>query len=126
MRNDRYRDLETKIGDYFLYCDSINEGKTKLQKPYTMSGFLCYVGLTMSEFERLSQIKRHKALLESAKAKIEAFIEENALTGSLSCNASLNSLKYYFGWGEKQDKKSESEENDISISLSPEMTSLAR
>lgn len=126
-KKEKYSELEEKINDYFLYCDAENEGKKGIVKPYTLSGLLCYTGLTRSEFERLSKIKRHEALFKCAEAKIEAFIEENMLTGALSCNASLNSLKYNFGWGEKGDIDEEkSKGQHITVTLSPDMCELAR
>lgn len=125
MKSEKFQNLDEKIKDYFLLCDAVNEERGKLMKPYTMSGLLCHIGLSREEFEHLSSIKRHSRLIQSTKAKIESFIEENALTGALSCNASLNSLKNSFGWGEKQDKRDE-DTGAINITLSPEMQEIAR
>ena len=61
-----------------------------------------------------------------AKARIEAFIEENALTGELSINAAANSLKYNFGWGEKQYKSEQQETGCVTVTLSPEAADLAK
>lgn len=126
-KNEKFTELEKKIEEYFLFCDAENEGKKDIVKPYTLSGLLCHTGLTRAELERLSKIKRHEALFKRAEARIEAFIEENMLTGALSCNASLNSLKYNFGWGEKNDDDGEkSKGQHITVTLSPDMCELAR
>ena len=126
-RNSKFYDLEQRINDYFLYCDAVNESKNEIVKPYTLSGLLCYIGVSRQELEKISHIKRHEKLISRAKAKIEAFIEENALTGELSINAAANSLKYNFGWGEKADKdENESKSKSITVTLSPEMCELAK
>lgn len=128
MQNNRkYEDLQQRIDSYFVYCDSFNENdKCEIIKPYTLSGLLSHIGITKKEFDRLLTVKKYEKMLWSAKAKIEAFIEENALTGELSCNASLNSLKYYFGWGEKSEKGEESCTKHITVTLSDEMREIAR
>lgn len=126
-KNERFSELERRINDYFLYCDAHNEGKKNIEKPYTLSGLLCYTGLSRNEFQKISKIKRHEPIFRAALAKIEAFIEENMLTGALSCNASLNSLKYNFDWGEKSgDSDGNNDGRHITVTLSPEMRELAR
>lgn len=97
----KYADIENKISKYFDECDALNGDGKKLVKPYTLSGLICSLGVTRSEFEKLMKNKKYSEKLYGAKAKIEAFIEENALIGGLSANAAANSLKYNFGWGEK-------------------------
>ena len=86
---------------------------------------LCYLGVTRQEFAKLCKVKRHAAILSAAMSRIEAFTEENALCGVLSCNASLNSLKYNFGWGEKHEQDDEMCDG-ITVTLSPEITALAK
>ena len=116
-----------RINTYFELCDEFNMGKKDIVKPYTMSGLLCFCGLSRKEFEELSKNRRYTKAINEAKAKIEAFIEENMLTGALSCNASLNSLKYNFDWGDKGDKDcSDGVSKSITVTLSPEMRELAK
>lgn len=125
--NTKFCDLEQRINDYFLYCDAVNDSKDEIVKPYTLSGLLCYIGMSRKEFDKISNIKRHEKIISRAKAKIEAFIEENALTGELSINAAANSLKYNFGWGEKADKdENDAKNKSITVTLSPEMCELAK
>ena len=121
----RFEGLLDRIGEYFRLCDELNEGKKNIIKPYTMSGLLSYCGISRSEFDALRENKRYTKALGKANGKIEAFIEENMLTGALSCNASLNSLKYNFGWGEKQLKDEGDEAKSITVTLSPEIRELA-
>ena len=116
--------LEEKTDEYFRRCDSANDEQKNIIKPYTLSGLLSFTELSREEFEMLLKSKTHGESLCRAKGKIEAFIEENMLTGKLSCNASLNSLKYNFGWGEKE-RESEKNDRTITVTLSPEMNDLA-
>ena len=126
MRAQNTSRLEEKIKCYFDYCDSINgESQKAITKPYTLSGLLCFLGLSRSEFEAMSKKKRYSKIISFARAKIEAYIEENSLTGKLSCNASSNSLKYNFGWGEKQEREQQDTSKHITVTLSPDMKELA-
>ena len=117
--------LESDIVDYFSQCDAINQGQKNIIKPYTLSGLLCHLKITRSQFENMCKMRKYSIILIDAKAKIEAYIEENSLTGSLSANASSNSLKYNFGWGEKQDTSDTSMQN-IVISMQEDQKNLAQ
>lgn len=119
--------LEKRIEEYFDRCDAINEENSKkIAKPYTMSGLLFHIGLSKHEFEELLSNKKYAEILKSAKSRIEAFIEEKALSGELSNNASQGSLKYYFGWGEKEKNENETEECKIFITMSDEARELSQ
>ena len=124
-KNERFIDLEQRINDYFLYCDAVNESKEKMVKPYTLSGLLCYIGVSRQEFEKISKTKRYQKLISRAKSKIEAFIEENALTGELSISAATNSLKYNFGWGDTRHADTDEAEKSIKIILDGDLIRLA-
>lgn len=115
----KYCDLENKIQSYFDYCDELNCAGNDIVKPYTLSGLLSFLSITREEFAHLLKMRKYQRVLNSAMSKIEAYIEENSLTGGLSINASANSLKYNFGWGEhKCEPKGEDGDRDILISLS--------
>ena len=116
----QYRELSEK---YFSECDSVNsacEPKMPLAKPYTLSGLLCALGLTREAFYSLEKSRDGRQFVEYVLMKIEAFIEENALSGRLSASAAQSSLKYSFGWNEKEKTTDES----IKISLSDEAKKL--
>ena len=125
---EKIAEMEKKINDYFACCDSLNEenaNSKKIVKPYTLSGLLCYVGLTRHEFEKLLCRKRYADIFNRALSKIEAFTEEKALTGDLSASAASNTLKYNFGWNEaKSDDKSASS-GILKIVLDGELMKLA-
>ena len=123
----KYADIEKKIQKYFDECDALNGGEKKLVKPHTLSGLICSMGVTRAEFEKLMRNKKYAQKLYGAKAKIEAFIEENALIGGLSANAAANSLKYNFGWGEKTSTEEISTSaRSLIISLDRDAEILAR
>ena len=116
----RYKELAEK---YFSECDAVNstcEPKMPLAKPYTLSGLLCALGLTRDGFYSLEKTREGRQFVEFVLMKIEAFIEENALSGRLSASAAASSLKYSFGWNEKEKTSDE----PIKISLSDEAKKL--
>ncbi len=97
--------LCAKINEYFEMCDAANDSVSGkyAAKPYTLSGLLFY--LDMSEDE-LCELERQRSLcriIGSAKRRIEAYIEENALSGKLASTAAINSLKARFGWNDKTE-----------------------
>lgn len=118
-------ELEERIKEYFDYCDGKNLGKKDIIKPYTLSGLLCFLSLSRDEYTALLKNRRLSKIFSRASARIEAYIEENMLTGALSCNASLNTLKYSFDWGEKP-QFSEVGDGVLKVCLSQESKDLAR
>ena len=100
--------------------------KKKIVKPYSMSGFLYHTNLTKKEFEKLSGTRRFKDILKNAALKIEAYIEEKSLTGELSINASQASLKYYFGWGDKEVHTDTEVSRTLKVALSDDAKELAQ
>lgn len=128
MNNNSLRSgLEEKIEEYFGICDGVNlSNEKKIIKPYTMSGLLCHLGITKQEFDELLRKKQYAKVLRRASGRIEAYIEEKSLTGELSINASQGSLKYYFGWGAKEEVQTSGEGAVIKVLLSDETKRLAQ
>lgn len=122
--SEKYSNLDKKIEKYFAECDAKN--CEKIIKPYTLSGLLCHLKITRAQFEKMSKSRKYALVLCTAKARIEAFIEENSLTGGLSANASANSLKYNFGWGEKLSISSDEQTKSVIISLDDTARKYAR
>ena len=121
---DYYRKLARK---YFDECDAANAScsdKKPIARPYTLSGLLCALELSRDAFHQLEKTREGKRFVEYALMKIEAFIEENALAGRISANAAQNSLKYSFGWNEKE--KVQEDGKSITVSLSEEAKDLAK
>lgn len=114
----KYTPLSTyksRAEEYFRKCDEANStDKTKIVKPYTLSGLLCALGITKEQFFSLSKRRDGRELVNYLVLKIEAFIEENALSGKLSANAAVNSLKHSLGWN---DKSEEADSESITVTL---------
>ena len=109
---------------YFTECDKANSEcseKAPFAKPYTLSGLLCALELTREEFLSLSKSREGKKFTDAALMKIESFIEENALSGRLSSSAAQSSLKYSFGWN---DREKQTDRRNITVSLSEEARTL--
>ena len=108
--------------EYFCACDIENsKSGSKIIKPYTLSGLLCALGHTKEQSFSLGDSRDGRKLINHAILKIEAFIEENALSGKLSASAAANSLKYSFGWNEKMEPATD---NNFTVSLSEEASRL--
>lgn len=120
--------LQEKINEYFNLCDTINNAANDKEKhppkPYTLSGLLCHLDISEKQLFELEQSRLSRDLIMSAKRRIEAYIEENALNGKLTSTAAINSLKEHFDWSEKE-KVDDSKVTNIEISLDSETDSLA-
>ena len=120
------RGAKSRAAAYFEECDRENalcDAKQPLPKPYTFSGLLCALAMTRRDFADLCQTPGGRRFCNHALMKIEAFIEENALSGRLSATFAQGALKNSFGWGERQD--TEVEAPTVSISLSEDAADLA-
>ena len=124
---EKWENLEKRMQNYFDYCDALNEQDSKkIVKPYTVSGMLCYIGITKEEAKRLSQKKKYEHIFSTAMARIESCLEENSLNGNLSSNASMNYLKYHFDWCEKQPQEENENMRSITVYMSGDVQGLAR
>jgi hypothetical protein len=80
-------------------------------RPYTLSG-LCYaLGITKRQFKDLKTNKCFCDAVEMALLRIEAYIEENCMSGNFNGTFALAVLKENFGFGGDEG------ENDFSISF---------
>ena len=116
-----YRELADR---YFSQCDEMNsyyEPKASIVKPYTLSGLLCELGMSREAFRSLSKTREGRRFADYVLMRIEAFIEENALAGRISSSAAASSLKYSFGWNEKEKLQ---EDETVKICLSDEAKKL--
>ena len=116
--------LKQKIDAYFAECDAANESEKKTVKPYTLSGLLCFLDLSSEELDALCAHRSLRPVIGSAKRKIEAYIEENALSGKLSGRAAINSLKANFGWNDKGNEKADV--GSVEVVLSEEAAALGQ
>jgi hypothetical protein len=101
--------------DYCLSCTK------KKVKPYTVSGLCLALGITKKRFAILKKDKAFADAVEMALLKIEAYIEENSISGDIAGTLALALLKEHFGWGEKSD-----EAGTVTVLLSEEADLLAK
>lgn len=116
-------EYERRAKEYFDACDSANgmcDTKQPLVKPYTLSGLLCALSMTREEFSTLYNTRAGRRFASYVLMKIEAFIEENALSGRLSAAFAQGALKYNLGWGERERE----ETGKISVALSEDAARL--
>ena len=132
-------DFAKRAAKYFQECDkgcaSAACGKCELSfgdekcmdcdkkkmKPYTVSGLCLALGITKKRFSLLKSDKSFAEAVEMALLKIEAYIEENCISGDISGTLALALLKEHFGWGEKDDTP-----DTVTILMSEEAKKLAK
>jgi hypothetical protein len=83
----------------------------KKTKPYTLSGLCLALGITKRQFKDLKTNKCFCDAVEMALLKIEAYIEENCMSGNFNGTFALAILKENFGFG------SEDTERDFTVTL---------
>lgn len=83
-------------------------------RPYTLSGLCLALGITKRQFKDLKTNKCFCDAVEMALLRIEAYIEENCMSGNFNGTFALAVLKENFGFGEDEG------ESDFSISLAEE------
>lgn len=93
----------------------------KKTKPYTVSGLCLSLGITKRRFAVLKKDKSFSEAVEMALLKIEAYIEENCISGDIGGTLALALLKEHFGWGEKDDAP-----DTITVLMSEEANTLAK
>ena len=90
-------------------------------KPYTVSGLCLALGITKRKFSALKKDKSFADAVEMALLKIEAYIEENCISGDIGGTLALALLKEHFGWGEKDEVP-----DTITVLMSEEAETLAK
>lgn len=113
--------LEEKINEYFDSCfaPAYNDDGTPVinpatgnqmmyrTKPWTLSGLACHLGIDRKTLYNYSKNDKFFPTIKNARAKIEAYVEEQLFTPKIAAGVIFN-LKNNFGW---QDKPGEDEKN---------------
>ena len=76
--------------------------KKRRTKPYTLSGLCFALGITKRQFKGLKTNKCFCDAVELALLKIEAYIEENCMSGNFNGTFALAVLKENFGFGKEE------------------------
>ena len=124
MKSRSLSQIRKRAYAYFEECDrenALGDAKQPLPKPYTLSGLLCALSMTRQEFNELYNTPGGRHLCNHILMRIEAFIEENALSGRLSATFAQGALKNSFGWGDRSEDK---DTKTVSVTLSEEATEL--
>ena len=98
------KELETKIQDYFNYCD-------KYDKPYTITGLADFLDTDRITLIRYQERQEFCNTIKKAKTKIEANMEERALIGKSNFVFTMFSMKNNYGWRDKE--QSDTDEDAI-------------
>ena len=100
--------IETLGNKYFKWCDTI-EGK-----PYTISGLCLYLDINRSTLLRYEEREEYCNTIKKLKLKVENYIEEASLKGSLNATTCIFNLKNNFGWKDKHEV-----DNNITMEKNP-------
>ena len=90
-------ELETKINAYFEDKDTF---------PHTVSGLAYWLGCDRKTLINYEEKERFFPTIKKAKTRIEAEIEQKALTGYYNPTFSIFNLKNNFDWKDKQEDTS--------------------
>ena len=91
------------------------------EKPYTVSGLCLALGITKRKFSALKKDKAFAEAVEMALLRIEAYIEENCISGDIGGTLALALLKEHFDLGEKDENP-----GTITVLMSEEANTLAK
>lgn len=102
-------ELEIKIVEYFKYVDEENvqrklrrfEGE-KL-KPYTVTGLCVYLDICKDTLIDYGKRPEYAEAVKRAKQRVENYVEEGLLNGSINAIGGIFNLKNNFGWVDKID-----------------------
>ena len=83
--------LKEGIDKYFAECD-------EKEKPYTMSGLAYSLGIDRATLVRYSDRDLFATQIKEAKQRVQAQLEENALTGKGNAVFTIFNLKNNYGW----------------------------
>lgn len=115
-------ELETKIVEYFKYVDEENvqrklrrfEGE-KL-KPYTVTGLCVYLDIHKETLIEYGKRPEYTEAVKRAKQRVENYVEEGLLNGSINPIGGIFNLKNNFGWVDRLDINATSQPEQLTPS----------
>lgn len=111
--------LEKKIMEYFENVDKENvQRKLKRDtryKPYTISGICVYLDISKETWNRYSKQAEYHDPIKRCKARVENYVEEGVLNGSLNSIGGIFNLKNNFGWVDKTEVTFNKEPEKLSL-----------
>jgi hypothetical protein len=94
--------LQKGIDKYFKECD-------EKQKPYTMSGLAYSLGVERQTLVNYGKRDLFFTQIKEAKQKVQAQLEENALSGKANAVFTIFNLKNNYGWRDTFEVKNDNE-----------------
>lgn len=93
-------ELESKINDYFEYCNKEN-------KPYTMSGLAYYLDVDRKTIVNYTKDEEYFPTIKKARDRVQMQLEENALMNISNSTFTIFNLKNNFDWKDKIETNTE-------------------
>ena len=93
-------ELESKINDYFEYCN-------KEKKPYTMSGLAYYLDVDRKTIVNYTKDEEYFPTIKKARDRVQMQLEENALMNISNSTFTIFNLKNNFDWKDKIETNTE-------------------
>lgn len=93
-------ELESKINDYFEYCNKEN-------KPYTMSGLAYYLDVDRRTIVNYTKEEEFFPAIKKARDRVQMQLEENALLNKGNPTFTIFNLKNNFDWKDKIETNTE-------------------
>src|SRR4051812_2952541 len=109
------KELQAHINAYFADCDphisthkvlkkkrgkyvAVDEPYITHSRPYTVSGLALWLGTNRQTLLNYAGREEFLDTIKLAKAKIEAYVEENHLSGYINATTGIFNLKNNYGW----------------------------
>lgn len=89
-------ELENRIEEYYKYCE-------EKKKPLTMGGLALFLGVARQTIINYNNREEYGHIIDKARGRVEAEMEERMLTGSLMTTGCIFSLKNNFGWSDRTE-----------------------
>lgn len=93
-------ELESKIKDYFDYCNKEN-------KPYTMSGLAYYLDVDRKTIVNYTKDEEYFPTIKKARDRVQMQLEENALMNISNSTFTIFNLKNNFDWKDRIETNTE-------------------
>jgi len=93
-------ELESKIKDYFEYCNKEN-------KPYTMSGLAYYLDVDRKTIVNYTKDEEYFPTIKKARDRVQMQLEENALMNISNSTFTIFNLKNNFDWKDRIETNTE-------------------
>lgn len=110
MKYKNAKQLQAAIDKYFENCE-------KNGLPYTVTGLAIACDLDRRSLVNYGEKEEFFPTIKAAKAKVEEFLENGAINGTLNTTFTIFNLKNNYGW-----KDTQSIEADVNSSIDIKVT----